>query len=249
MMRLPLSQGRPRWASKVLITSVMALAAAPAAADAAEDPFDVAVRHAQAFAVGRLNATTGRIPTTAWPFTTSGLLWTTSGAGNWTSGFLPGTLWNAYQATADGALRTKAQSWQAGLAGQAANTSTHDVGFIVFDSFGNGYRLTGTDAYRQTVLQAAGSLATRYSSTVGSIRSMNSVATEFQVIIDNMMNLELLLWATRTSGNPKFREIAIAHADTTMKNHYRPDGSSVHVVDYVPATGAVARGWAIREAA
>jgi len=239
MMRLPLSQGRQRWVSKVLITSVMALAAAPAAADAAEDPFDVAVRHAQAFAVGRLNATTGRIPTTAWPFTTSGLLWTTSGAGNWTSGFLPGTLWNAYQATADGALRTKAQSWQAGLAGQAANTSTHDVGFIVFDSFGNGYRLTGTDAYRQTVLQAAGSLATRYSSTVGSIRSMNSVATEFQVIIDNMMNLELLFWASKHGGQQLWFDEAVSHALKTAQNHVRPDGSTYQMVVYDPATGAV----------
>src|SRR3954453_19278891 len=167
----------------------MALDAAPAAADAAEDPFDVAVRHAQAFAVGRLTATTGRIPTTAWPLSTPGPPWTTTGAGRWTSGFLPGALWNAYQATADGALRTKAQNWQAGLAGQAANTTAHHVGFIVFDSFVNCYRPTGPDTYRQTVLQAAASLATRYSSTVGSIRSWNSVSTEFQVIIDNMMNL------------------------------------------------------------
>src|SRR3954453_13660734 len=188
-MRFPLSHGRQRWAWEGLICGVIAIAAAPAPALGAEDPFDVAVRHAQAFAVGRLNATTSRIPTTAWPVNTSGLLWTTGGAGNWTSGFLPGALWNAYQATADGALRTKAQNWQAGLAGQAANTTTHDVGFIVFDSFVNCYRPTGPDTYRQTVLQAAASLATRYSSTVGSIRSWNSVSTEFQVIIDNMMNL------------------------------------------------------------
>jgi unsaturated chondroitin disaccharide hydrolase len=145
MMRLPLSQGRQRWVSKVLVTSVMALAAAPAAADAAEDPVrrrgtaraGVRRRAAQrddgahpddGVAVHHVGPASGR----------------RAGPATGPSGFLPGTLWNAYQATADGALRTKAQSWQAGLAGQAANTSTHDVGFIVFDSFGNGYRLTGT---------------------------------------------------------------------------------------------------------
>jgi unsaturated chondroitin disaccharide hydrolase len=213
--------------------------AGTAQAQAAEDPFDVAVRHAQTFALGRLNATTARIPTTAWPQLTSGLRWTTTGSSQWTSGFLPGMLWNAYQATADASQRTKAQNWQAGLAGQAANTSTHDVGFMVFDSFGNGYRLTGTDTYRQTVLKAAASLATRYSPTVGAIRSWNSGPTEFKVIVDNMMNLELLFWASKHGGQRLWYDEAVAHALKTARDHVRPDGSTYHLVIYDPATGAI----------
>src|SRR3954447_4415354 len=239
-MQTPVGHGRRRWASRTLPAGLVALMlAGTPRAQAAEDPFDVAVRHAQTFAIGRLNATTARIATTAWPQVTSGLRWTTTGAGQWTSGFLPGTLWDAYQATADASLRTKAQNWQAGLAGQAANTSTHDVGFMVFDSFGNGYRLTGTDAYRQTVLKAAASLATRYSATVGAIRSWNSASTEFKVIVDNMMNLELLFWASKHGGQRLWYDEAVSHALKTAQDHVRPDGSTYHLVTYDPATGAI----------
>jgi unsaturated chondroitin disaccharide hydrolase len=208
-------------------------------ARASEDPFDAAVRHAQGFATGRLNATTARIPRTAWPLQTSGLRWSTTGSGSWTSGFLPGALWYGYQATADSGLRTKAQNWQAGLAGQASNTSTHDLGFMVFDSFGNGYRMTGTDSYRQTVLKAAASLATRFSSTVGAVRSWNSGPTEFKVIVDNMVNLELLFWAARNGGQKLWHDRALSHALTTARDHVRPDGSTYHLVIYDPASGAI----------
>ena len=206
---------------------------------ARENPFDVAVRRAQAYATSRLALTTLRIPTTAWPLQTSGSLWTTTGPQSWGSGFFPGRLWYGYQDTASDTLRAQAQAWQAGLAGQASNTTMHDVGFIVFDSFGNGYRLTGNDAYRQTVLTAAASLSTRYNAKVGAIRSWNSGPTEFKVIIDNMMNLELLLWASKHGGKRAWYDQAVSHALKTATNHVRPDGSSYHLVTYNPATGAV----------
>src|SRR5688572_8625891 len=234
--------GQRRWASRALAAVLAAVTigvAGAAQARAAEDPFDVAVRQAQAHAVGRLGATTARIPTTAWPILTSGTRWTTTGAGNWTSGFLPGTLWNAYQATADAAQRTKAQNWQAGIQRQATNTSTHDVGFMVFNSFGNGFRLTGTDSYRQTVLRAATSLSTRYSSTVGAIRSWNSAATEFKVIVDNLMNLELLFWASKHGGQQAWYDQALSHALKSARDHVRPDGSTYHLVTYNPSNGAI----------
>jgi unsaturated chondroitin disaccharide hydrolase len=214
----------------------------PAAVDPGlkpEDPFDVAVRRAQAYATDRLALTTSRIPPTAWPLQTSGSLWTTTGPTNWGSGFFPGRLWYGYQGTASGTLLSQAQAWQAGLAGQAANTTSHDVGFIVFDSFGNGYRLTGNDAYRQTVLKAAASLSTRYNAKVGAVRSWNSGPTEHKVIIDNMMNLELLLWASKHGGKRSWYDQAVSHALKTATNHVRPDGSSCHLVTYDPATGAV----------
>jgi unsaturated chondroitin disaccharide hydrolase len=240
-MFVSLSQDGRRTARALAVglTAFAAGFAGAAQAQAAEDPFDVAVRNAQTFTTGRLNATTTRIATTAWPIFTRGLRWTTTGAGSWTSGFLSGTLWNAYQATGNTALRTKAQNRQTGLAGQAANTSTHDVGLIIFDSFGNGYRLTGTDSYRQTALKAAASLATRYSPTVGSVRSWNSGPTEFKVIIDNMVNLELLFWASKHGGQRLWYDEAVSHALKTAQNHVRPDGSTYHLVIYDPATGAV----------
>ena len=197
------------------------------------------MQRAEAYAIDRLTITTSRLPTKAWPLQTSGSRWTTVGPSNWASGFFPGRLWFGYQGTASSALRSQAQAWQAGLAGQAANTSTHDVGFVVFDSFGNGYRLTGTDAYRQTVLKAAASLSTRYNIKVGAIRSWNSGPTEFKVIIDNMMNLELLLWASKHGGQRAWYDQAVSHALKTAKNHVRPDGSTYHLVTYNPATGAV----------
>lgn len=206
---------------------------------APEDPFDASMRRATAFATDRLAVTTSRLPTTAWPLQTSGLRWTTVGPGNWASGFFPGRLWFGYQATASSTLRAQAQSWQAGLGGQAANTTTHDLGFVVFDSFGNGYRLTGSDAYRQTVLAAAASLSRRYSSKVGAVRSWNSGPTEFKVIIDTMMNLELLLWASKHGGQRAWYDQAVSHALKTARNHVRPDGSTFHLVVYDPTTGAV----------
>jgi unsaturated chondroitin disaccharide hydrolase len=223
-----------------LVVSVVALAAASAGPAMAEDPFDLAARHNQAFARDRLAASTARLSTSAWPQLTGGdQRWVTTGASAWTSGFLPGALWLAYQDSPTSAWRSRAERWQAGLAGQASNTSTHDVGFMVFDSFGNGYRLTGTDSYRQTVLRAAASLASRYSPTVGCIRSWNSGASDFQVIVDNMMNLELLFWASKHGGQRAWYDMAVSHALKTAANHVRPDGSTYHLVVYNPTTGAV----------
>src|SRR5581483_1174448 len=117
---------------------------------------------------------------------------------------------------------------------------THDVGFVLMTSFGNGYRLTHDPHYRDVLLTGAESLGSRFNPTVGSIKSWdNRRGWDFPVIIDNLMNLELLLWASEAGGDPHYREMAERHADTTWANHFRPDGSSFHVVDYDPATGKV----------
>jgi uncharacterized protein YyaL (SSP411 family) len=162
---------------------------------------------------------------------------------DWTVGFFPGSLWYLFEATDDATWRTSAQKFTALLISEQDNTRTHDVGFILYCSFGNGYRLTGDPTYRAVLLKGASSLSTRYSPAVQSIKSWDRPATmfTFPVIIDNMMNLELLLWAAREGGETRFRDIAVAHADTTLKNHFRPDNSSFHVVDYDGATGRVLR--------
>jgi len=124
-------------------------------------------------------------------------------------------------------------------------TDNHDVGFMLNCSYGNGLRLTNNADYKQVLINGAESLCTRYSDVTNSIKSWNGGGTkdgktwQFPVIIDNMMNLDLLFEASKLSGNDKYRNIAITHAETTMKNHFRDDFSSYHVVDYDTITGEV----------
>ena len=121
------------------------------------------------------------------------------------------------------------------------NGSTHDMGFKVYCSFGNGYRLTQDEHYKEVLLQSAHTLATRFKPAAGIIRSWDHSAAKWvcPVIIDNMMNLELLFWATKESKDSTFYRIAVDHARTTMKHHFRPDFSSYHVIDYDTITGQV----------
>ncbi len=164
-------------------------------------------------------------------------------AKDWTVGFFPGSLWYLFEATGEVKWRTAAARYTALLESEQHNTGSHDVGFILNCSYGNGYRLTGEAAYRPILLQGAASLSTRFNPTVGCIKSWDRDPQmyTYAVIIDNVMNLELLLWAAAHGGPPQARAIARAHADTTLQNHFRPDGSSFHVVDYDPATGRVLR--------
>lgn len=156
---------------------------------------------------------------------------------DWTCGFPPGSMWLMYELTNDDWWKQQAEKTTLKLDGVQYRTNTHDLGFMVFCSFGNAYRLTGNEKYKDAVLQAAESLSTRFNETVGCIRSWDHGDWQFPVIIDNMMNLEMLFWAADQTGNEKYRNIAIRHADVTLKNHFRDDMSSVHVVDYDTITG------------
>ncbi|MEN9403825.1 MAG: hypothetical protein RL091_2528 [Verrucomicrobiota bacterium] len=160
---------------------------------------------------------------------------------DWTSGFFPGSLWYLFEATGDSQWREAAERYTALLAPEQFNTKTHDLGFMLYCSYGNGLRLTGNAAYREVLLNGAKSLRTRFSPTVGCIKSWDRGVGpyDFPVIIDNMMNLEFMLWAAQAGNVPAYRELSISHADTTLKNHFRPDNSSVHVVDYDTATGKI----------
>jgi hypothetical protein len=170
-----------------------------------------------------------------------GKLLTTS-SGGWVSGFVPGTLWYLYQYSQNPVLLDYAKNYTARLEKEKYNRGTHDLGFMLYCSFGNGYRLTGDAAYRSILLTGAESLSSRFSPVVGCIQSWNANEKwQFPVIIDNMMNLEYLFWATRESGDPYFRNICLSHADVTIANHFRPDGSSYHVVSYDTITGKVER--------
>ncbi len=161
------------------------------------------------------------------------------GPSDWTSGFFPGSLWYIYENTGIEPFLDNARRWTVAISSMRYNTGTHDLGFMFGCSFGNGYRLTGDTLYRDYMLEAAHSLTSRFNPVVGCIRSWDFGSWQFPVIIDNMMNLELLFWAFHESGDSSYYKIAVSHARTTMKNHFRSDYSSWHVVDYDPETGAV----------
>lgn len=155
-------------------------------------------------------------------------------ARDWTSGFFPGVLWYMYEMKNDDFWKKEATKYTAYLEKMKTYKGTHDLGFVMYCSYGNGLRLANIPGYKEILLETARSLITRYDPKVGCIRSWdhNSDKWQYPVIIDNMMNLELLFWASRVSGDHTFKEIAVSHADNTMKNHFRADYSSYHVVDY-----------------
>lgn len=163
----------------------------------------------------------------------------TSNAGAWTSGFFPGVLWYLYEANGDVSLKMYAEDYTRRLEKQQFTTSNHDVGFILYCSYGNGWRLTGNEEYKQVMLQGAQSLSTRFNPVTGCIKSWNRKTWQYPVIIDNMMNLELLFWATQATGDSTFYDIAVKHADTTLKNHFRADNSLYHGLNYNPETGEI----------
>jgi unsaturated chondroitin disaccharide hydrolase len=160
---------------------------------------------------------------------------------DWTSGFFPGVLWFLYEFTGKPEWESQARKFTSNIENEKGNSSTHDTGFKIYCSFGNGYRLTKDPAYRDVIIQSAKTLSTRFNPVVGCIRSWDHSRDKwgFPVIIDNMMNLELLFAATRLTGDSSFYKIAVSHANTTLKNHFRPDFSSYHVIDYDTITGKV----------
>lgn len=153
---------------------------------------------------------------------------------DWTSGFFPGVLWYLYQYTGKDEWKKQAQLFTAAIEKEKWNRTTHDMGFKVYCSFGTGFGLTNDPVYKDVIIQSARTLSTRFNKTAGVLRSWdhNKQKWDYPVIIDNMMNLELLFAATRMTGDSSFYHIAVSHADNTLKNHFRPDYSSFHVVDY-----------------
>ena len=158
----------------------------------------------------------------------------------WCSGFYPGTLWYLYAYTKDETIKKEAEKRLGILEKEKYYTGNHDLGFMIYCSFGTAYKYTKNPAYKDVVTIAAKSLSTRYRPEIKSIQSWNARGTlKCPVIIDNMMNLELLHWVSDHGGDPVFKEIAVTHANTTIGNHFRPDYSSYHVVDWDLNTGTV----------
>ena len=167
------------------------------------------------------------------------------GIRDWTGGFWPGSLWYVYDFSKEKKWEDAAVRWTESLENNQYNTQHHDIGFMMYCSYGNALRHINSKKYEEILIQSAKSLITRYNPVVKSIKSWNTKKSwaentwYFPVIIDNMMNLELLFYATKKTGDPFYRNVAVNHAETTMKNHLRSDYSSYHVVDYDTVTGKV----------
>lgn len=160
---------------------------------------------------------------------------------DWTSGFFPGELWYMYEFTENPKWEKQAKAFTASIEEQKNTKTTHDLGFIMYCSFGNGFRITKEQSYKPILIEAANSLISRYKPNAKIIRSWDHNRDKWQcpVIIDNMMNLELLFWASKESGDSTYYNIAVNHANTTIKNHFRSDYGTYHVIDYDTITGEV----------
>ncbi|MBZ4189889.1 glycoside hydrolase family 88 protein [Niabella beijingensis] len=158
---------------------------------------------------------------------------------DWTTGFFPGSLWYGYELTGNKDLAAAAKRFTLALDSIRFVTKTHDLGFMLYCSYGNAWRITGDNRYLPVLKEGAEHLYERFSPKTGVIRSWDFGDWKFPVIIDNMMNLEYLYWAGAQFQKPVYNKAANTHALTTLKNHFRKDYSSYHVVDYDPVTGKV----------
>lgn len=156
---------------------------------------------------------------------------------DWTTGFFPGSLWYGYEISGDKQIASSARRFTLGMDSLKVLTHTHDLGFMIYCSYGNAYRITKDKAYLPTLEQGAANLYKRYNKTVGAIKSWDFGDWEFPVIIDNMMNLDFLYWAGKTFKKPEYESASTQHAMTTLKNHFRADNSSYHVISYDTLSG------------
>ena len=164
----------------------------------------------------------------------------------WCAGFWPGILWYDYEYTNDPAIRQEAEKFTASLEYLTYEPAyDHDLGFLMFCSYGNGYRLTRNESYRQAILRSAEALSALFNPKVGTMLSWPRNVAMFgghNTIMDNMINLEMLFWAAKNGGDKKLYDMAVSHADTTMKYHFRPDYTSYHVAVYDTLTGEFVKG-------
>ena len=165
--------------------------------------------------------------------------WETTDSKAWSSGFFAGCLWLMYEHTRDEIWKKYAMTWTLGLEIEKFNKDNHNNGFRMMSSFGNGYRLTADEHYKEVLIESARSLASRYSEKVGLIKFSEMEPWKYPVLVDTMVNLELLFWASKNGGDKEWYSIAETHALNTIRDHIREDGSTVQLVDYDPETGEV----------
>lgn len=163
----------------------------------------------------------------------------TVNSSDWCSGFFAGSLWLLKDLTKDIFWKSNAEKWTQALQKEQYNKTTHDLGFMMYNSFGNGFLQTSNPKYKEIIVESAKSIASRFNPKVGLMRSWDKSVWQYPVIIDNMMNLELLFEASKLTGDKTYEGIAIKHADKDMLHHFRPDFSSYHLLDFDTISGVV----------
>ncbi|MEU7301385.1 glucuronyl hydrolase [Streptomyces sp. NPDC007206] len=220
-------------------TTVAPAQAAQASGDPVPAPTVRALRAAADYAVEKLRAVAPGV--TSFPVGTKAEKWVYSQNGDWVGGFWPGTLWMAYLHSGDQVFRTLALDSARRLAPRRYDTTTHDLGFLFSPSWVTAWRLTGDDYWRAGAIEAAGSLIQRYNPHGHFIRAwgaLNDPVNAGRVIMDTIMNLDLLAFASRETGDGRYLRVAVEHARTAQRVFPRPDGSTPHVFDFDPDTGA-----------
>ncbi|MFS8099539.1 glycoside hydrolase family 88 protein [Lentzea alba] len=220
-------------ATPLLTGAGVAIGAGEAAASPAK------LRGALDYGLSKLKAVAPGI--TSFPEITRFEKWTYVADGGWIGGFWPGTLWLAHLDSGDAQFRALAEAANDRLAPRRLEPRDHDLGFLFYPSWVTAYRLTGDTKWRDGAIDAANTLIQRWNATGKFIRAWGRLGTPGnagRVIIDTMMNLDLLAFATEQTGDRKFLDIAIAHARTTQTHFLRADGSTPHVFDFNPDTGA-----------
>lgn len=232
----------------VIITLLLIIGISTITLRASVPDWNTQIDHCLKFAASQLTKTVNSMPdSTRYPsMTDSEGAWITNNRYHWTSGFFPGCLWKMYEATSDDIWKQRAIRWTIPLEEMKDVARDHDTGFQIFLSYGNGYLLTGKKEYKDVVLKAAQTLTTRFNPKVGLMMSWNpdepwniNKGWKFPVIVDNLMNLELIFWASQNGGNPEWLKLAETHALNTAKYFIREDGSVYHVIDFDPETGKI----------
>ncbi|MEQ0562417.1 glucuronyl hydrolase [Amycolatopsis sp. NEAU-NG30] len=213
--------------------------ASPAAAEVSGAATLGTLRRAADYAVAKLRAVAPGV--TGFPVGTKFEKWTYSQNGDWVGGFWPGQLWLAWLYSGEEQFKTLALASAEKLAPRRTDTGTHDLGFLFYPSWVTAWRLTGDPKWRDGAIQAASSLIKRYNPAGRFIRAWGALddpKNAGRVIMDTIMNLDLLAFASRETADPRYLDIAVAHAKTAQRNFLRPDGSTPHVFDFDPVTGA-----------
>ncbi|MBN2118906.1 MAG: glycoside hydrolase family 88 protein [Anaerolineales bacterium] len=197
------------------------------------------VPRALAFSIGRISQNMIRLP--HFPEYTRGDRWVFVKDGGWVGGHWVGLLWLAFAYTRDREMERQARKWAARLSARQSDTTTHDLGFLFELSHVLGANLTGDEALKGPALQAARTLTRRFNRQGGFFQAWGgldaSAAQRGGAIIDTMMNLDLLFWASREAADSYFAEQALAHARTCLRHQVRPDFSTAHGADFDPETG------------
>ncbi|WP_338868369.1 glucuronyl hydrolase [Myxococcus stipitatus] len=196
------------------------------------------------FAQQQATKTDALVPAGRYPQSTTNGGWTTIDAAapiEWTQGFFPGELWYLFEDSGIATFKSLAAARTDPLKVQQTNSTTHDTGFKLITSFGNAYRFTGSEAQRQVLLTGAASLAKRYNAKLGYVVccDWNRPTWLAPLFVDTMMDIELLLWGAAHGGSSTWRDMAVNHAIKTLNVLVRSDGSSFHMADFDPTTGAM----------